>query len=143
MIKWARSVLDWQALNQGQGYRFRNLPVWAYHAIEEGDVQPGGAYRTQCGHSLMTSVTLYERPPGVACRQCADQLAGRICPHCGGHAGQHRPESSLDLLATAVTRRQVASRVVELVLALAEECPTLSAEQRDELRALAARVRPG
>ncbi len=44
---------------------------------------------------------------------------------------------------TRVTGRQVASRVVELVLALAEETPTLTNAQRCELRALAARVRPG
>ncbi len=49
----------------------------------------------------------------------------------------------MDLLAAAVPRRQVASRVVELVLALAEESPTLTDAQRRELRALAARVRPG
>ncbi len=140
-IKWTRRVLDWHDLTTG--YRSRDVVVWPYHALDEGDVHPGGGYRTQCGHSLMTSVTLYERPPGVACPQCADRLAGRTGPHCAHHAQRHRPEASGDLLAAAVTRRQVASRVVELVLALAEETPTLPNAQRRELRALAARGRPG
>ncbi len=138
-IKWARSVFDWQALNEG--YCFRNLPVWPYHALDAGALHPDGGYRTQCGHSLMSSVTRYEQPPGVPCRDCALQLARGSCPRCG--AQQQRPETSLELLHTAVTRRQMAARVVELVLALAEETPTLTNAQRGELRGLAARVRPG
>ncbi len=91
----------------------------------------------------MRSVARYAQPPGVPCQQCALRLARGTAAHCVEHAQRHRPETYLDLLNTAVTRRQVASRVVELVLALAQETPTLSAAQRDELRALAARVRPG
>ncbi len=137
-IKWARSVLDWH--DHATGQRCHHA-VWPYHAIDEGELHPNGGYRARCGHSLRTSVTLYEQPPGLACRDCALQLARGACPH--GGAQQHRPETSLELLTTAVTRRQMAARVVELVLALAEETPTLTNAQREQLRALAARVRPG
>ncbi len=140
MIKWARSVPAWRDLDRG----YRNL-VWPYHAIDEGDLHPSGRYQAQCGHPLMRSVTLHEQPPGVPCPQCALQLARGTPAHCGDRAQQRcdRPEGSRELLATALTRRQAVRRVMRLVLALAQEPPTLSTAQRRELRALAARVRPG
>ncbi len=73
MIKWARSVLDWHDLTTG--YRSRDV-VWPYHALDVGELCPGGGYRTRCGHSLMASVTLYEQPPGPPCPDCAVQLSG-------------------------------------------------------------------
>ncbi len=140
MIKWARSVLDWH--DPTTGHRCHHA-LWPYHAIDEGALHPNGGYRTRCGHSRMASVTRYERPPGPRCPQCADRLAVRTAARCGNQVQRHRPETFLELLATAVTRRQMARRVVELVLAIAEETPTLTNAQRRELRALAARVRPG
>lgn len=111
MIKWARSVLDWHNLDRG--YRSRDLVVWPYHALDEGDVHPHGVYRTQCGHSLIRNVTLYEQPPGLPCPQCAIRLASGTCPHCGDRAPQHRPEVYLSAVGgQGHVLRRIAARPV-------------------------------
>ena len=53
-MKWARSVLD-----------------FSWHVIDERRRHPGGMLQAECGHLLMSHITLRDEHDGRPCEACA------------------------------------------------------------------------